>query len=174
MLKTDSRYIRSGELNAKNRELLALQAQARARLAKTRTNFAEGMKAARDVQRDLEWTQKKVRYAFHFQHINRGRQQKAHRLTDLSTRAQHKSTPTNIAPPVDDTPNLSSTESHFPLITTAFRGVDPNLGNRSPCCRIVYANGRGDVSSSFELLVAHAYMTCIGACGEGYRQIPLQ
>lgn len=51
---------RSGELNAKNRELLALQAQARARLAKTRANFSEGMKAARDVQRDLEWTQKKV------------------------------------------------------------------------------------------------------------------
>ncbi|EME41984.1 hypothetical protein DOTSEDRAFT_72927 [Dothistroma septosporum NZE10] len=50
----------SGELNAKNRELLALQAQARARLAKTRANFAEGMKAAKDVQRDLEWTQKKV------------------------------------------------------------------------------------------------------------------
>ncbi|KAK3052680.1 hypothetical protein LTR09_006161 [Extremus antarcticus] len=50
----------SGELNAKNRELLALQAQARARLAKTRANFSEGMKAARDVQRDLEWTQKKV------------------------------------------------------------------------------------------------------------------
>ncbi|TKA83685.1 hypothetical protein B0A55_00310 [Friedmanniomyces simplex] len=50
----------SGELNAKNRELLALQAQARARLAKTRTNFAEGMKAAKEVQRDLEWSQKKV------------------------------------------------------------------------------------------------------------------
>ncbi|KXT09777.1 hypothetical protein AC579_6157 [Pseudocercospora musae] len=50
----------SGELNAKNRELMALQAQARARLAKTRANFAEGMKAAKDVQRDLEWTQKKV------------------------------------------------------------------------------------------------------------------
>ncbi|KAK4548819.1 hypothetical protein LTR36_008592 [Oleoguttula mirabilis] len=50
----------SGELNAKNRELLALQAQARARLVKTRANFAEGMKAAKDVQRDLEWTQKKV------------------------------------------------------------------------------------------------------------------
>ncbi|KAI7685126.1 hypothetical protein KC353_g20942 [Hortaea werneckii] len=50
----------SGELNAKNRELQALQAQARARLAKTRANFAEGMKAAKDVQRDLEWTQKKV------------------------------------------------------------------------------------------------------------------
>lgn len=53
---------RSGELNAKNREILALQAQARARLAKTRANFAEGMKAAKDVQRDLDWTQKKVRY----------------------------------------------------------------------------------------------------------------
>lgn len=52
---------RSGQLNAKNRELLALQAQARARLAKTRANFSEGMKAAKDVQRDLEWTQKKVK-----------------------------------------------------------------------------------------------------------------
>lgn len=51
---------RSGELNAKNRELLALQAQAKARLARTRANFAEGMKAAKDVQRDLEWSQKKV------------------------------------------------------------------------------------------------------------------
>ncbi|CZT14229.1 uncharacterized protein RCC_00204 [Ramularia collo-cygni] len=50
----------SGELNAKNRELLALQAQARARLARTRANFSDGMKAAREVQRDLEWTQKKV------------------------------------------------------------------------------------------------------------------
>jgi hypothetical protein len=56
-------FHRSGQLNAKNQELLALQAQARARLAKTRANFAEGMKAARDVQRDLEWTQKKVQYA---------------------------------------------------------------------------------------------------------------
>lgn len=53
---------RSGELNAKNREILELQAQARARLAKTRANFAEGMKAAKDVQRDLDWTQKKVKY----------------------------------------------------------------------------------------------------------------
>ncbi|CAK1366844.1 hypothetical protein CB0940_10209 [Cercospora beticola] len=50
----------SGALNAKNREILALQAQARARLAKTRANFAEGMQAAKDVQRDLDWTQKKV------------------------------------------------------------------------------------------------------------------
>lgn len=52
---------RSGELNAKNRELLALQAQARARLAKTRANFADGVRAAKETQKDLEWTQKKVR-----------------------------------------------------------------------------------------------------------------
>ena len=31
-------------------------------MAKTRANFSEGMQAARDVQRDLEWTQKKVQY----------------------------------------------------------------------------------------------------------------
>jgi exonuclease VII small subunit len=43
---------------------MALQAQARARLAKTRANFADGMKAAKETQRDLEWTQKKVKYAF--------------------------------------------------------------------------------------------------------------
>lgn len=53
---------RSGQLNAKRTELLALQAQARARLAKTRANFADGMKAAKETQQDLEWTQKKVRY----------------------------------------------------------------------------------------------------------------
>ncbi|TKA71987.1 hypothetical protein B0A49_07371 [Cryomyces minteri] len=50
----------SGQLNAKTRELLALQALARSRLAATRTNFAEGIKAAKEVQRDLEWTQKRV------------------------------------------------------------------------------------------------------------------
>lgn len=59
-IETFADLLRSGELNAKNRELLALQAQARARLAKTRANFADGMKAAKDVQRDLEYTQKKV------------------------------------------------------------------------------------------------------------------
>ena len=31
-------------------------------MAKTRANFSEGMQAAREVQRDLEWTQKKVQY----------------------------------------------------------------------------------------------------------------
>lgn len=61
---------RSGALNAKNREILALQAQARARLAKTRANFAEGMQAAKDVQRDLDWTQKKVRCAHYEQALS--------------------------------------------------------------------------------------------------------
>ncbi|KAI9783967.1 MAG: hypothetical protein M1839_002912 [Geoglossum umbratile] len=50
----------SGALNAKHRELLELQAEAQRRLAATRANFAEGMKAAKEVKRDLEWTQKRV------------------------------------------------------------------------------------------------------------------
>lgn len=54
---------RSGELNAKDRELAALQAQARARLATTKVKLAEGMKTARQVQSDLDWTQKKMQYA---------------------------------------------------------------------------------------------------------------
>lgn len=52
--------LRSGQLNAKTRELLELQALAQSRLAGARADFAEGLKAAREVQRDLEWTQKKV------------------------------------------------------------------------------------------------------------------
>lgn len=51
---------RSGRLNAKNRELMDLQQQAQARLARTRERFAEGMRDAREVRSDLEWTQKKV------------------------------------------------------------------------------------------------------------------
>jgi exonuclease VII small subunit len=50
----------SGELNAKHRELLELQALAQRRLAGVRANFADGMKAAKEVQRDLQWTQKRV------------------------------------------------------------------------------------------------------------------
>lgn len=50
----------SGALNAKHRELLALQAEAQRRLASSRANFADGMKAAKEVKKDLEWTQKKV------------------------------------------------------------------------------------------------------------------
>ncbi|KAM0454722.1 hypothetical protein ACHAPV_005522 [Trichoderma viride] len=50
----------SGKLNAKHRELLELQKQAQARLARTRERFSEGMRDAREVRNDLEWTQKKV------------------------------------------------------------------------------------------------------------------
>ncbi|KAL6715197.1 hypothetical protein ACLMJK_007461 [Lecanora helva] len=51
----------SGELNAKNRELMELQALAQRRLKSNRANFADGMKAAKEVKKDLEWTQKKVK-----------------------------------------------------------------------------------------------------------------
>ncbi|PHH76878.1 hypothetical protein CDD80_1138 [Ophiocordyceps camponoti-rufipedis] len=50
----------SGKLNAKHRELVELQKQAQARLAKTRERFNDGMRDAREVRGDLEWTQKKV------------------------------------------------------------------------------------------------------------------
>ncbi|KAI9842418.1 MAG: hypothetical protein M1837_007163 [Sclerophora amabilis] len=50
----------SGALNAKHRELLALQAEAQRRLSSSRANFADGMKAAKEVKRDLDWTQKRV------------------------------------------------------------------------------------------------------------------
>jgi len=50
----------SGKLNAKHRELLELQQQAQARLARTRERFQDGMRDAREVRGDLEWTQKKV------------------------------------------------------------------------------------------------------------------
>ncbi len=52
---------RSGELNAKNRELMELQALAQRRLKTSRANFADGMKAAKEVKKDLEWTQKRVK-----------------------------------------------------------------------------------------------------------------
>lgn len=50
----------SGQLNAKHRELLELQALAQRRLKSTKANFADGMQAAKEVKRDLEWTQKRV------------------------------------------------------------------------------------------------------------------
>ncbi|KAL8736064.1 MAG: hypothetical protein Q9181_002596 [Wetmoreana brouardii] len=50
----------SGALNAKQQELLQLQALAQRRLKGARTNFADGMKAAKEVKRDLDWTQKRV------------------------------------------------------------------------------------------------------------------
>jgi len=50
----------SGELNAKQRELAELQALAQRRLKTARKNFSEGVKAAKEVRRDLEWTQSAV------------------------------------------------------------------------------------------------------------------
>ncbi|MCJ1330716.1 hypothetical protein MMC10_007402 [Thelotrema lepadinum] len=50
----------SGQLNAKQRELAELQALAQRRLKATRANIADGMKAAKEVKKDLAWTQKKV------------------------------------------------------------------------------------------------------------------
>ncbi|EPS29900.1 hypothetical protein PDE_04850 [Penicillium oxalicum 114-2] len=50
----------SGHLNAKQRELLELQALAQRRLKGVRASFAEGVKTARETKRDLEWTQKRV------------------------------------------------------------------------------------------------------------------
>lgn len=55
-------FNRSGELNAKQRELAELQALAQRRLGRTRANLADGMKAAKEVRKDLEWTQKRVGY----------------------------------------------------------------------------------------------------------------
>lgn len=51
----------SGQLNAKQRELLELQALAQRRLQGVRANFSDGIKVARETKRDLEWTQKRVR-----------------------------------------------------------------------------------------------------------------
>ncbi|RDW86821.1 KxDL motif-containing protein [Aspergillus mulundensis] len=50
----------SGQLNAKQHELLELQALAQRRLKGVRTSFADGIKVARETKRDLEWTQKRV------------------------------------------------------------------------------------------------------------------
>ncbi|CAG8960617.1 hypothetical protein HYFRA_00013495 [Hymenoscyphus fraxineus] len=50
----------SGLLNAKHREILDLQALAQQRLAKSRARMAEGYQDAKEVKRDLEWTQKRV------------------------------------------------------------------------------------------------------------------
>lgn len=55
-------YFSSGELNAKQRELLELQAMAQRRIRGARVNLANGMKAAKEVRQDLEWTQTRVRY----------------------------------------------------------------------------------------------------------------
>lgn len=52
---------RSGMLNNKHREILELQKKAQARLAKTRERFQDGLRDAREVRDDLEWTEKKMK-----------------------------------------------------------------------------------------------------------------
>lgn len=51
---------RSGQLNAKQRELMELQTLAQRRLKGVRAGFAEGVRNARDTKADLEYTQKRV------------------------------------------------------------------------------------------------------------------
>ncbi|EXJ88023.1 hypothetical protein A1O1_04950 [Capronia coronata CBS 617.96] len=50
----------SGQLNAKERELQELRALAQRRLKTARVNFAEGVEAAREARRDLDYTSKKI------------------------------------------------------------------------------------------------------------------
>ena len=51
---------RSGNLNAKQRELADLQALAQRRLKNARVNLVEGMQAARETRRDLDYISKKT------------------------------------------------------------------------------------------------------------------
>lgn len=51
----------SGMLNAKSRELLAVQEEAQAKLAETRRALLDGMRAAREVKQDLEFVHRKVK-----------------------------------------------------------------------------------------------------------------
>ncbi|MCJ1353287.1 MAG: hypothetical protein MMC33_003272 [Icmadophila ericetorum] len=50
----------SGAMNAKQRELMELQALAQQRLKSTRAKFTDGIKAAKEVKSDLAWAQKRV------------------------------------------------------------------------------------------------------------------
>jgi hypothetical protein len=59
-MATNAILLSSGQLNAKQRELAELQALAQRRIKGARTNFSEGMDAAREVRRDIDYTQKKI------------------------------------------------------------------------------------------------------------------
>lgn len=98
---------RSGELNAKHRELLELQALAQRRLMGAQASFAEGMRAAKEVQKDLQWTQKRVEYVEDLSW-------RCSRLISsavLSTTAQRANIQSNSAPLSDDTQHRSTTRS---------------------------------------------------------------
>lgn len=58
--ESDLTMTRSGLLNAKHRELQDLQALAQQRIAKSRARLAEGYQDAKEVKRDLEWTQSRM------------------------------------------------------------------------------------------------------------------
>jgi hypothetical protein len=59
--RTASNFERSsGQLNDKTRQLMELQALAQQRFAAMQSQFSEGIKTAREVQSDLQWTQQKV------------------------------------------------------------------------------------------------------------------
>lgn len=68
-----------------------MQALAQRRLKGTRANFADGMKAAKEVKRDLDWTQKRVKYVPQFSALQ---------LSALSTRksTQEVHRPANSLP----------------------------------------------------------------------------
>lgn len=51
----------SGKLNNKQREVEELRAKAQARLAKSRARMQQGFQDAKEVKRDLEWSQKHVK-----------------------------------------------------------------------------------------------------------------
>lgn len=57
---TNAILLSSGQLNNKQRELEELQKLAQRRLKGARANFSEGMDAAREVRRDIDYTQKKI------------------------------------------------------------------------------------------------------------------
>jgi exonuclease VII small subunit len=101
-------YDRSGELNAKHRELLELQQLAQRRLMGAQASFAEGMKAAKEVQKDLQWTQKRVEcvYSGDF-----WRKPELTYFTVLSMTAQLASTRSNSGLLSDATLRQSTTRS---------------------------------------------------------------
>ena len=99
---------RSGELNAKHRELLELQQLAQRRLMGAQASFAEGMKAAKEVQKDLQWTQKRVECVYSG---NFWREPELTYLTVLSTTEQLASTRSNSGLLSDATLRQSTTRS---------------------------------------------------------------
>lgn len=51
---------RSGQLNAKHRELVELTTKTRARITESKSRIAEGLRDSRQVRDDLDWTHKRT------------------------------------------------------------------------------------------------------------------